>query len=490
MSKVLAVAWREFKYTALTKAFIIGGVIFPLVIWAAFPVIMLLTQQAVPDMRGTIAIVDPTGEVLSAAQLEFDPVHLLEDERARQEAMQDLTEGFQSDPAGAFERMQDDPERAAALSQLNVKIDVAIESIELPASEQSRNAEIEKLKQRVRAGDLLAFVTVDPELVNVERILRDDGTADTEDGGPESSPEPSPEPPPEPSLDIYTSTELRPVHFNVLRDKLGSAVVRARAERVDYPVDGLRKLVSFPGINAVSIAEGGVEAGDTSDIKQALPFVFCILITISAFSGGQYLLTTTIEEKSNKVMEVLLSAISPLQLMVGKILGQAFVSLVMLIMYGGLGIAALIAFATADLIDPMHLVYGALFFIIAYFVTGATMASVGSAVSDMHDAQALMMPAVMMLMIIPMLLMFPASQDPNGVIATAASFIPPFIPYVMMVRVVAEDLPAWQIILSILIGFGSVFGAMWMAAKIFRVGVLMQGKPPTPLQMLKWVRYS
>jgi ABC-2 type transport system permease protein len=176
--------------------------------------------------------------------------------------------------------------------------------------------------------------------------------------------------------------------------------------------------------------------------------------------------------------------------MTGKILGQGLVSAVMLFMYGALAGAALLMFGTPGLVAPLHVACFVVYFLVAYFTTAAAMASIGSAVNDMHDAQTLMVPTMMALLFLPMLLMFPASQNPGGVIATVFSFVPPVIPYVMMVRIASAEVPAWQIAVSMGVGVGSTLACLWMAAKIFRVGVLMCGKPPSPLEMLKWVRYS
>ncbi len=92
---------------------------------------------------------------------------------------------------------------------------------------------------------------------------------------------------------------------------------------------------------------------------------------------------------------------------------------------------------------------------------------------------------------VPWVLWMPISQSPNGSIATAFSFIPPMTPFVMIMRLGADEpVPFWQIPATVIWGYVCVAGMIWMAAKIFRVGVLMYGKPPTPFQMLKWLRYA
>ena len=216
-----------------------------------------------------------------------------------------------------------------------------------------------------------------------------------------------------------------------------------------------------------------------------------MLLWASVFTSAQHLMMTTIEEKSNRVMEILLSAVSPLQLMTGKILGMGGVGLMIVLIYSAFGLGSLVAFAKPHLISPMDLVYLFVFFFMAYFMIAAIMAAVGSAVSDIREANTLITP-VMMVVMIPLILWFPISNDPNGGIATAFSFIPPAIPFVMILRLAADEgvNHSWQIPVTIAWGYLCVIGMIWLAAKIFRVGVLMYGKPPSPLQLLKWVKYS
>src|SRR6185295_18773559 len=117
---------------------------------------------------------------------------------------------------------------------------------------------------------------------------------------------------------------------------------------------------------------------------------FMILLWVSVLVGGQGLLLSTIEEKSSRVMEVLLSAVSPMQLMVGKILGQMAVALLILIAYGGLGMSGLIVFALMDLIEPIKLVWFGCYFLIAFFSIASIMAAIGASVNEMREAQTLM----------------------------------------------------------------------------------------------------
>ena len=249
----------------------------------------------------------------------------------------------------------------------------------------------------------------------------------------------------------------------------------------------LTRLADQPEPLTTRISPAGSEAKERTELRLLVPGAFMFLLWICVFTSANYLLTTTIEEKSNKVMEVLLAAASPMQLLAGKILGYSMVSAVMLLMYGGLGIAGLSVASMMDLVPIAHLVYLVVFFVMAYFMVASMMAAVGSAVSDLREAQSLVGP-VMLVLVIPIMLWMPIIENPNGMLATIASFVPPAIPFVMILRVTAstEPIALWQTLLSIAWGFGCAFGMLWVAARIFRVGVLMQGKPPTPRELVKW----
>jgi ABC-2 type transport system permease protein len=149
----------------------------------------------------------------------------------------------------------------------------------------------------------------------------------------------------------------------------------------------------------------------------------------------------------------------------------------------------LIAFSLGDLIPVIHLVLLGVFFVMAYLMVATMMVAVGSAVSELTDAQALLGP-VMMILFIPLMLWFPIAENPNGMLAMVTSFTPPLIPFVMILRVTSSTEPVmlWQILLSIVIGFASVVGMIWMSARIFRIGLLMQGKPPNFIQLLRWIK--
>ncbi|HXS79812.1 MAG TPA: ABC transporter permease, partial [Gammaproteobacteria bacterium] len=204
--------------------------------------------------------------------------------------------------------------------------------------------------------------------------------------------------------------------------------------------------------------------------------------------AGQGMLTTTVEEKSNRVMEVLLSAVSPMQLMGGKLIAHMGVSLIAMSLYLALGLVALVSFSLFGLLDLKLILYLLVFYLIAFFTIGSLMMAAGAAVNDMREAQQLMMP-LMMTMMLPWMLWWPIVQNPNSMLAVVVSLLPPVSSFGMLLRIASSSPPPlWQVSLSIVLGVAGVFGAVWFSAKVFRVGILTFGKAPNMKTLIAWVR--
>lgn len=299
---------------------------------------------------------------------------------------------------------------------------------------------------------------------------------------------------------IYVSNNLTDQDLKNWFSSLATDVVRNRrlddkgldqatARWIQAPVTFTEKKVSATG------AEAEVRTQDT--LRQWAPVVFVYLLWISVFSIAQMLLNNTIEEKSNRIIEVLLSSVSPLELMTGKIMGIAatgltmvgswvlfFIGMVQLLplLLGGMPSLPLGRIAG----DPFFLVSFVVYFLMGYLFYAAILVGIGSVCNSLKEAQNLFTP-VMMILIIPILTMMPVAKDPNGTLAKVLSFIPTFTPFVMMNRAAAP--PTFlEYILTTIIMILAIGAAFWGAAKIFRIGILMTGKPPKPLEMLRWLK--
>jgi ABC-type Na+ efflux pump permease subunit len=150
----------------------------------------------------------------------------------------------------------------------------------------------------------------------------------------------------------------------------------------------------------------------------------------------------------------------------------------------------LASFSLFGLLDLSLIFYLLVFFLLAFFMIGSLMMAVGAAVNDMREAQSLMMP-MMLIMMAPWILWMPISRNPDSTLALVVSFLPPLNSFGMLLRLASTSPPpAWQVWLSIAVGIAGVVGAVWLAAKVFRIGLLMFGKPPDFATLVRWIRAS
>ena len=275
-----------------------------------------------------------------------------------------------------------------------------------------------------------------------------------------------------------------------LQNMLNEAVFTARCRQTDPPIDpeSVRELQRPASIRTIDVQTG--EAAGDEAARMVTPFVFMFLLFMATLGISNGLLTTVIEEKSSRVVEVLLSAISPLHLMAGKILGMAAVGLAMLGVWGGVGYASAHASSAGHLVTGYRVTYALLYFLPGFLLLSSLLAGIGSACNTIKDAQGMAFP-LSLITIVPMFCWVYISQSPASTVSVVLSFIPPMTPFVMILRVCADPhTPIWQIVASLALLWASVVVAMWASAKVFRVGVLMYGKPPSPRELFHWLRHA
>ncbi|HVJ29426.1 MAG TPA: ABC transporter permease, partial [Gammaproteobacteria bacterium] len=265
------------------------------------------------------------------------------------------------------------------------------------------------------------------------------------------------------------------------------AIIDARVEVRDLNRTELSLIMQVPRVRSTTVGADG-ERNTVFGLNIVIPAAFMGLLIMGVMFAGQGMLTTTVEEKSNRVIEVLLSAVSPMQLMGGKLLGHMGISLLAMSLYLGFGLVALTTFSLFGLLDVKLILYLLIFYLIAFFTIGSLMMAVGAAANEMREAQQLMMP-LMLAMFVPWMLWWPITQNPSSTLAVVVSFVPPINSFGMLLRVASQEPPpAWQVWLSIGFGVAGAFGALWVAAKIFRIGILMFGKAPDMKTLVAWLR--
>lgn len=265
----------------------------------------------------------------------------------------------------------------------------------------------------------------------------------------------------------------------------------------------------------------------SSAVATGLGYVLGFILYMFLLIYGAMVMQSVIEEKNNRVLEVMVSSVRPFDLMMGKILGVASVAVVQVLIWGVLivGVGALVmphlmpeevmagaqamqqgmpdAAAMTDMNPEMLQAVAAmtnlgyivkifvsllLFVFGGYLLYSAMFAAVGSAVDNVQDASQLQMPITLPI-ILALLMMLAVIKDPNSPMAFWFSIIPFTSPVVMMARI-PYDIPLWEILLSLAVLYASFIGMVWFAAKIYRVGIFMYGKKPTLREMLRWVRYK
>ena len=496
MNRILQIAKREFMSTAMTKAFIIGAFVIPGVFFLAIPLIIRLTMAAeAPKVVGTVAIIDRSGEAVDGvvesltveaiagrrgedlsrireAAMAGDGADVLGEAGPEAEPGEDVEgEGAGASPGGAGEQSLEQAMRMAGRVQGFSDRIPEFTAVVLDPATADEEGEKQRLWEAAEEGEaaasqLLALVVIDADAVRRGEGQERFGT-----------------------FSLFHRPKMDDRIVDEIRDGVREAIREARYAAYGQDPAWIQALTTVrrPAVREVT-QEG--ERSSASWLAMMLPLGFMILLMMSVMIGSQYLLTTTIEEKSSRVVEVLLSAVSPMQLMTGKVLGQMLVGGVILLVYGGLGFGALAAFALADLVSPLQVVFLVAFFLLTYVMLASMTAAVGAAVNELREAQSLQAP-IMMAVMIPYFLWLPLSRDPNAVWAQVLSYVPPISPFVMMIRMTSSDPPAlWEPVLAVAINAVACYGFLWFAAKVFRVGLLMYGKPPNLATLIRWVRMA
>jgi ABC-2 type transport system permease protein len=289
--------------------------------------------------------------------------------------------------------------------------------------------------------------------------------------------------------ELYINTRLDDATENTLHESLRLALVGARIKASGLDPAAVERSMRVTRPNAVIVGVSG-EQQSRRGFNRILPFIMGILLFMGVMTGGQTLMTSTIEEKSSRVVEVLLAAASPLELMWGKLLGQLGIGLLIMAVYIALGLLSLFQFAMLGLLDPMLIVYLIIFFLLSYLIYGTLMLVIGAAVNQVADAQSLMGP-VMLLLIAPYVMAPMIGQAPNSSLSVALSFLPPVNTFAMLARLASPTPPPlWQVWATIALGIAAACLVVWFAAKVFRVGLLMQGKPPSFATLWRWARMA
>ena len=452
-SKLFAVIRREYLQQVRAKAFWIATFLIPTLGLGMIFIQVTLTRTLVA--RGRIAVVDLSGRLYEPLVAEYkarptdeEPTGTTKDEKA---------------PAKADEKTVTDKVSGGAkiTTQLDLfKVDATPESLPEVRTRLNKDVQSEKIK---------AYIVLTPKTLET-------GAAE------------------------WRAQSVKAEV--VMREQIASYLSRAATKErlkdrgVDPRVyDAARLRVDLEAHEAKEVESG--ESGKNVGMNLAISATFFFLIYISIFVYGAYIMRGVLEEKNNRIVEVIVSSVRPTTLMLGKILGIGLVGLTQYAVWAGLavaialpGVAAVAGMGEGFPHIPVATI-GAfvLFFILGYFLYASLYAALSAPFNTEQEAQQFVMIPGMMLILTSTTWFF-AYNQPNGKLATVLSFFPFTAPLMMFMRISVQTPPLWQIAVSVAILVATIFLVAWFAGRVYRVGILMYGKKPTLPEIFRWARQA
>ena len=309
-----------------------------------------------------------------------------------------------------------------------------------------------------------------------------------------------------------------------IRKDFEKPIIKAQLHRLGSDTSAIKYVDQGVSVRSLRITDKGVEQ-DASTVAAVIGYGAGFSIYALIFIYGSMVMRGVIEEKTNRIVEVIASSVRPFEIMMGKIVGVGLVGLTQVVAWVALGAAVLFILSSVlqgtvdpaqlsaqadqmrqlqqvsegsgatlmigDLvvpaINPLAILLFLFYFLAGYFIYATLFAAVGSAVDQEADAQSLTLP-ITLPVIITIMFIGNVVAAPNSPLAVTLSLFPLFTPILMTVRIAATDVPWWQVLASVILTSATFFGAVWAAGRIYRIGILSYGKKPSLKQIVKWVR--
>jgi len=450
MRKFLAVVKHEYKKIVLKWSFIIGTLLFP-IIAAGFAVVpaIIFSIKGEPTR---IAVVDQSGKL--SARLKEN----LSAERMSAKVQQAAKDSLKNFDASQQERLNKSAEQLGA-SFVFTDYDFADKPLE-----QIRR----ELGEKITAKELDAYLII-PDYLDAADAKYEFRSRKAGDFGGERN----------------------------LKDALNQAVRSERLAGANISEEQLKDLSRNVDFDSKSLDEKGDEK-DTDGVFIA-SFIIGLMIYITLAIYGQMILAAVVEEKETRIAEILFSSARPFELMMGKLTGVGLAGLTQLgiwitsaLVLVGFGMAQMSAAGmniSIPNISPLMVILFFVYFLLGFFIYASIFALIGSMVTTVQEGGQFSFPPIMLLLV-GFYFSFAVIRDPNSSLSFWVSIAPFFAPITMPVRILAETPPLWQIGLSIFINAAAIAGLIWLASRVYRVGMLMYGKRATIPEVWKWIRQS
>jgi ABC-2 type transport system permease protein len=453
MHKMLTVARREYVAGVKTKAFLISLFVMPLLMGGgAIAQMMLKDQVDVQEKR--FAVVD------RSPQERLAPVIQAAAEHRNSHEIRDPKTKKQLKPAFAIERVAPSSDTADSIA-----------------------AQRFELSERVRRGELFGFVDIGADVFeNPADAAGQRATAPTEA-----------------TVDRrvirYQSNSPTYDDFrNWLRPLLEHEIQEARLKTANLPSVQVRALLQPPPLLTKGLSEKDVKTGAVREAKDENPIVsilvpaaLMILMFMLIFIGGTPAMQGVVEEKMQRIAEMVLGSVRPFELMFGKLLGLMAISLTLAALYLSAAYWLAVHYEMAEMIPPSVLAWFIAYLIVGVVMYGALFIAVGAACSDLRDTQTMLWP-VMLLAMLPLFVWINVAREPTSTFSTVSSFVPTATPMLMLLRIaVPPGIAWWQPALGLVLMLLTTLLFVYAAGRIFRVGILMQGKGASVRDLARWV---
>ncbi len=312
------------------------------------------------------------------------------------------------------------------------------------------------------------------------------------------------------NVQMYTKSAPSMVTEQYIRTQIKEAVEGKRLKR--YDIENLAQIMDDVEAD-VQISTFRIDKEEEEETSSMVSYIIGLVMSMMLYMFliiyGQMVMTSIIEEKTNRVLEIVVSSVKPKYLMMGKVIGIGLVAITQILIWGVLVgcvsrwlMPMVTAGITSEDMDLMAAIsqlgnvsyvlslmgYMMLFLIGGYLLYSSLFAAIGSAVDNIQDAQQLTTIAIVPI-VLGLIFSMSVAQDPNSTLALWLSMIPFTSPMVMMARI-PFGIPAWEIWVSLAVLFLTFYGMIWVCAKIYRVGIFMYGKKPTMKELVRWARYK
>jgi len=450
MKKLLVIIRREYLGRIRTKGFIVSSVLGPLIMIGFVVVPGLLISMQSGDAT-KIAVVDLTGKMYETVRGSI--LTRREGEMGGQKSLPTSVEAT--------------PDGEAQLSQA-AKLGGARYEVEQVTAGGRQIEEIrDELNARVRKGELGVYVVLP------EKIL-EEGRAE-----------------------YYGRNVSDPVTTTQIRHSLNRAVIEQRLREANIDQNRVRQLSKEIKLETIKVSKSGLERDSGGGFGLAMFVGLFIYMAILMY--GQVILSSVMEEKTTRVSEVLFSSVKPFHLMLGKLLGVALVAITQYVIwavaFGMFALYGIVMLAERGMDVPLprlplsFAVYALLFFVLGFLMYATIYILAAAMVTTEKEAAQMALP-VIFLSVVSIYMALPVIRNPNSSFAFWVSIAPFFSPITMLVRIVTETPPFWQIALSLGVGLASIALLVWVAARVYRIGMLMYGKSASLPEVVRWLRQT